>query len=135
MIPNNGQAALDLPFQFLICDISGSLRQGRVSLTHFSFSFEKGSLSTLSLCSSLFWVYHMISSVLSDKHLARWPSISSCDSLPLKGVRHMGQLSRAEDPSLSCTEFSLQLSFPAMLTSGDFLPVGTLLLSPNEILL
>lgn len=87
MIPNNRQVALDLPFQFPIYDISGSLRQGHVSLTHFSFSFEKGSYSTLSLCSPLFWIYHVISSVLSDKHLARWPSISNCDSLQTKRTR------------------------------------------------
>lgn len=135
MIPNNRQVALDLPFQFPIYDISGSLRQGHVSLTHFSFSFEKGSYSTLSLCSPLFWIYHVISSVLSDKHLARWPSISNCDSVSLKRIRHIGQLSRVEDPSLCCTGFSLQLSFPAMLIRGGFLSAGMLLVSPNEILL
>lgn len=87
MIPNSRQVALDLISQFLIYSISGSLRLGHVSLTHLSFSFEKGSYSTLSLCSSLFWIYHMISSVLSDKHLARWPSISICDSLQIKRTR------------------------------------------------
>lgn len=50
-------------------------------MTQFSFSFEKGSSLALFLCSSFFWIYHITSSALSDKHRARWPSISSCDSL------------------------------------------------------
>lgn len=48
-------------------------------MTH--FSFEKGSSLAFFLHSSFFWIYHITSSALSARHLARWPSISSCDSL------------------------------------------------------
>lgn len=55
-------------------------------MTHSFFSFEEGSSLALFLRSSFFWIYHITSSTLSDKHLARWPSISSCDSLQIQRI-------------------------------------------------
>lgn len=53
--------------------------------------------------------------------------------VPLKLIRHIGQLSRVEDPSLWFSIFSLQLSVPGILTRGGGFSADTYLASPNEI--
>lgn len=89
--------------EFLVCDPEGSLRQGCASLP--PFSFERGSSLALFLRSS-FCVHHITSSALSDKHRARWPSMSNWDSLQIEKPSQI----RIATVLHSCPEQSLKRS-------------------------
>lgn len=103
--------ATSVSTEFLVCDPEGSLRQGCASLT--PFSFERGSSLALFLRSS-FCIHHITSSALSDKHRARWPSMSSWDSLQIEKpsqIRTATVLHSCPGQSLKCSGSWMGKSF------------------------